>query len=450
MGKLFFRRALTEHGWTSNVAVTIGVDGRIQSLETGIRPSSAWDGDVAVPGLPNLHSHGFQRGMAGLAERAVPGRNSFWSWRETMYRFVDRLDPGGLAAITAMAYAEMLESGFTSVAEFHYLHHQPDGGAYDDPAEMAGGVVAAATSTGIALTLLPVFYAYSDFGSRLPEPRQRRFTHSLDGYANLLDRCGALVRNEADIQLGAAPHSLRAVAPEEVERVAALTDGPVHIHISEQRKEVDHCLAWSGVTPVELLYETVEVDSRWCLIHATHASEQERSMIGQSGAVVGLCPITEANLGDGVFSLSDYRHAGGRFGIGSDSNILISAPEELRWLEYGQRLSTYSRNVLGDESWSTGRTLLENARLGGAQACGRDAALAVGKKADIVSLKGHALDLREDGDDALIDYWVFAAPDRIVDSVWVGGLQVVIDGSHKDRLTIENSYREVIRPLLAA
>src|SRR6185312_9189200 len=398
--QLWFGQALLKDGWARDVRLTVA-GGRLARVETGVARAPADEAHaVGVPGIPNLHSHAFQRGMAGLAETRGPSGDSFWTWREVMYRFVERLDPDGFEAIAAMAYAEMLESGFTRVGEFHYLHRDQDGAAYADRAEMAARVAAACETTGIGLTLLPVFYAHSGFGGQAPKQGQRRFIHTIDEYAKLLDASRRAVASLGDAVVGVAPHSLRAVTEEELKNIA-LHPGPVHIHVAEQTKEVEDCLAWSGRRPVEWLLEHAAVDARWCLVHATHMTEAETRAVTKSGAVVGLCPITEANLGDGVFPATWFE---GRFGIGSDSNVLIDAAEELRVLEYGQRLAHRARNVMAPgEGISTGGTLYRAALAGGTQALG------IGEAADFVSLDtGHPALIGRDGD-ALLDGWVFAA-----------------------------------------
>ncbi|MGE8212550.1 MAG: formimidoylglutamate deiminase, partial [Stenotrophomonas sp.] len=299
-------QALLPQGWAQDVRID-SRGGRI----TAITPGVAWDGQAqrlgcVVAGLGNLHSHAFQRAMAGLTEVGGRSGDSFWSWRELMYRFLDRLDPDTFQAIAAQAYMEMLESGFTRVGEFHYLHHAEDGSRYANPAEMASRVAAAATETGLGLTLLPVFYAHSDFGGAAPVPAQRRFLHDLDGFARLLEGCGEALAKIPDAVLGLAPHSLRACTPQQLQALVDMAAGPIHIHIAEQTREVDACLAWSGQRPVQWLYDHAPVDARWCLVHATHVDAREVQQMAASGAVVGLCPITEANLGDGLFPMRDY------------------------------------------------------------------------------------------------------------------------------------------------
>ena len=343
----WFQTALLSAGWSDDVRIE-HQDGRITGIETGVPPRPGDErARIALPGLPNLHSHAFQRGMAGLAETRGPSGDSFWTWREVMYRFLDRLTPDDVEAIAALAYAEMLESGFTRVGEFHYLHHDIDGRAYAELGEMAGRVAAAAAETGIALTLLPVFYAQGGFGGAPADPAQRRFLNDPDSYARLVEACRRHLSGLPDANLGVAPHSLRAATPEQLDQIIPLADGgPIHIHIAEQTREVGDCLAWSGQRPVEWLLDHAPVDHRWCLVHATHMSDAETDRLARSGAVAGLCPITEANLGDGVFPAARFLDEGGAFGIGSDSNVMVDAAEELRLLEYGQRLTRRARNVL--------------------------------------------------------------------------------------------------------
>ena len=332
MAHLWFETALLPQGWADRVRVTIEGE-RIATIETGVEAEGAERYGAALPGLGNIHSHAFQRAMAGLGEVRGSSDDSFWTWREVMYRFASRIGPEAMEAIAAMAFAEMLESGFTRVGEFHYLHHQPGGQRYDNPAEMAARIAASAAGTGIGLTLLPVLYMQGGFGGSPTSPAQRRFVSDLDGYAALHAASIAAVKDMPDAIVGVAPHSLRAVAPAALAAVIQLGDGPIHIHIAEQQREVEDCLAWSGARPVEWLFDHAAVDPRWCLVHATHMTDEETRRLAESGAVAGLCPLTEASLGDGIFNGRDYRAAGGRFGIGSDSNILIDAGQELAALE---------------------------------------------------------------------------------------------------------------------
>ncbi len=441
-------QALLPQGWAQDVRID-SVAGRITAVVAG----EAWDGqsqrlDVVVPGLGNLHSHAFQRAMAGLTEVGGRSGDSFWSWRELMYRFLDRLDPETFQAIAAQAYMEMLESGFTRVGEFHYLHHTENGSRYADHAEMSVRVAAAADETGLGLTLLPVFYAHSDFGGAAPTPAQRRFLHDIDGFADLLEGCKRALADTPDAVLGLAPHSLRASTPEELQALVALAPGPIHIHIAEQTREVDACLAWSGQRPVEWLYANAAVDARWCLVHATHVNDREVRLMADSGAVVGLCPITEANLGDGLFPMREFVRTGGRFGVGSDSNVLIDAAEELRLLEYGQRLQLRGRNVLSPGDLSSGRWLYQQAGEGGAQALGVQAGLSVGAAADLLELDAQHPALLNRSGDALLDSWLFAARNGALRSVWRNGRALVRDGRHVNRDAISARYRAALARIL--
>lgn len=441
--------ALLPDGWARDVRIE-SVGGRITAVTTGAAREA---GDQAlgtvVAGLGNLHSHAFQRAMAGLTEVGGRSGDSFWSWRELMYRFLDRISPDDFQAIAAQAYMEMLESGFTRVGEFHYLHHAADGSRYADHAEMAGRVAAAANESGLGLTLLPVFYAHSDFGGAAPVPAQRRFLHDIDGFAKLLDGCRTVLSNTPDAVLGLAPHSLRACTPQELQALAAMAPGPIHIHIAEQTREVDACLAWSGQRPVEWLHANVDVDARWCLVHATHVTAQEVKSMADSGAVVGLCPITEANLGDGVFPMREFVAAGGRFGVGSDSNVLIDAAEELRLLEYGQRLTLQGRNVISPSTLSSGRWLYQQAGEGAAQVLGVAAGLAVGAPADLLELDTDHPSLHGRQGDALLDSWLFAARNGALRSVWRNGREWVRAGRHVNREAITTRYRAALSRILA-
>jgi len=446
---LWFEHALLADGWAARVRVTVA-DGRVLAIAAGVDAEAGDDrGGIALPGLPNLHSHAFQRAMAGLTEARGPEGDSFWTWRELMYRFVGALTPDDVQAIAAQAYMEMLETGFTRVGEFHYLHHGPDGQPYADVAEMAARIAAAADETGIGLTLLPVFYAHSGFGGQAPTDGQRRFVNSVDGYGRLNDGTRAAVAGLPDAVVGVAPHSLRAVTEEELTAVSQIA-GPVHIHIAEQVKEVDDCKAWSGARPVEWLQDRFGVDDRWCLVHATHVTPSERRRLAASGAIAGLCPITEANLGDGIFPAAAFLAEGGAFGVGSDSNVRIDAAEELRLLEYGQRLTARARNVLaGGEGRSTGGALYRGALAGGGQALGasRPMGLAVGAAADVVSLPvGHEAYAGRSGD-TWLDSRIFCAGP--VQHVWRRGRRVVEDGRHLAREAIAARYRQTLSRLLA-
>lgn len=450
--QLHFKQALLPDGWSRDVLISIA-GGRISTIQTGVAATDADERHMAgIPGLPNLHSHGFQRGMAGLTETRGASSDSFWSWRDLMYRFVARMTPEDVEAITAQAYVEMLEAGFTRVGEFHYIHHDASGSPYADIAELAGRVVAAAQASGIGLTLLPVFYAHAGFGGRAPDDGQRRFVNDVDRFARLMEASRRAVAACDGGLVGVAPHSLRAVTPEELAAILPLAEaGPVHVHVAEQTKEVEDCLAWSGLRPVQWLLDHAAVDRRWCLVHATHMTDDETRAMAATGAVAGLCPVTEANLGDGTFNAAMFRGAGGRFGVGTDSNVLIAVADELRQLEYSQRLRHRARNVMtSTPSSSTGRALFDGALAGGAQALGVAGGLAAGLAADIVSLDAENLALAGRSDDALLDGWIFASARSAVDCVWTSGRKVVTNGRHHQAESVAAGFRRRLQGLLAA
>ncbi|MDU9395641.1 formimidoylglutamate deiminase [Pseudomonas sp. zfem003] len=444
-------RALLPSGWARNVRFEVGASGLLEQVlpDAGSEGAERLHGPV-LPGMPNLHSHAFQRAMAGLAEVAGNPNDSFWTWRELMYRLVGRLSPEQMEVIARQLYVEMLKAGYTAVAEFHYVHHDPAGRPYADPAELALCISRAARDSGIGLTLLPVLYSHAGFGGLPPNEGQRRFIHSTDSYL-ALQQC---LREAlpADQGLGLCFHSLRAVTPDQLATVLAAEDGarPIHIHIAEQQKEVDDCLAWSGRRPLQWLYEHAPVDPRWCLVHATHAEADEVQAMARSGAVAGLCLTTEANLGDGIFPAVDFLARGGRLGIGSDSHVSVSVVEELRWLEYGQRLRDQRRNRLyRPEQPQVGRTLFDAALAGGAQALGQPVgALAEGSRADWIVLDGTDPYLATAEGDALLNRWLFAGGDRQVRDVMVGGRWVVRNGHHPAEEATAWAFAEVLRTVL--
>jgi formiminoglutamate deiminase len=450
---LFFDQALLPGGWARDVRLTMAA-GRLLAVQPQAAPQPGDERHaIGIPGMPNLHSHAFQRGMAGLAEIRGATADSFWTWREVMYRFVGRMTPDDIEAVAAQAYVEMLESGFSRVGEFHYIHHDISGTSYANVAELAERIAAAAQATGIGLTLLPVFYAHAGFGGQAPNEGQRRFINDLDGFAQLFDASRQAVADLPGAVIGVAPHSLRAATPEELAAVVELgKGGPVHIHIAEQTREVEDCLAWSGQRPIEWLMDHAMVDRRWCLIHATHATPEEIRRMAQSGAVAGLCPVTEANLGDGTFEAPDFLGQGGGFGIGTDSNVLIGVSDELRQFEYSQRLARQVRNaVTGPASPSTGRTLFDCALNGGSQALGIDlVGLVEGASADIVALDQDNAALAAREGDAILDSFVFAARRSPVDAVWVRGQRLVSDGRHHGHQAIARRFRATLERLLSA
>ena len=456
MSELFAAQAWLPDGWARDVLITHDERGTITGVAVGTRAGGA---EVAqgpvVPGMPNLHSHAFQRAIAGLTEHAGLGsEDSFWTWRDVMYRFVAQLSPDDLEAIAGQLYVEMVKAGYTAVGEFHYLHHAPDGAPYADPAEMANRIVAAAQRVGLGLSLLPVAYLAGGFDGRPPDTEQCRFVSSPRAFLDLVGTLYQRVGSDPQVRIGAAPHSLRAVSPSALsELIAGLhaidRDLPIHIHVAEQVREVEDCLASYGRRPVELLLDAAPVDDRWCLVHATHVNDSEIAGIVKSGATVGLCPTTEANLGDGLFPLKAFLDGGGRIGIGSDSHISVSPVEELRWLEYGQRLIRRERNVTATgDAPSTGARLYRAALVGGAQALSRPiAAVAVGKRADLVVLDTtHPVLAAREADD-LVDSWIFSGNANAIRDVMVGGAWVVRDGRHAEEEAIADTYRRTVAGL---
>ncbi|HVR51408.1 MAG TPA: formimidoylglutamate deiminase [Pseudorhodoferax sp.] len=440
-GALFAADALLPQGWARGVLLQWDADGMLVQVQAdAARPEGvAQAAGPVLPGLPNLHSHAFQRGMAGLTEYRGQGEDSFWSWRTLMYRFAGRLDPVLLEAIAFGLYAEMLEAGYTSVCEFHYVHHDRGGQPYADDAELALALLRAAQRAGIGLTLLPVLYQTSGFGAKPPGEGQRRFIRSTDNMLGLLERLRPLCAAQG-ARLGLAPHSLRAVPPEALrEALAGLhaqdATAPVHIHIAEQTQEVDDCLAWSGQRPVAWLLDHAPVDARWCLVHATHMDAEEYRRAAASGAVAGLCPSTEANLGDGIFDWPAWQAAGGAWGLGSDSHACVNAAEELMLLEYGQRLATRRRNVMATPAQPQVATAMTLAAVaGGAQAAGRAiAGLALGQQADLVTLDAQHPSLAGLPAPEMLSAHVFASHrTSAVKAVHVAGQLRVRDARHAE------------------
>ena len=437
----------TPAGWRGDAGLE-AEGGRITRV---LDAEPSWDGGWVLPGIPNLHSHAFQRVMAGVAERQTHAQDSFWTWRETMYRIAARFDPDSLQAVAAQLYVEMLEAGYTTVCEFHYLHHAPDGRPYADPAAMSKALVAAARETGIRLTLLPVLYMAGGFDRRPLSERQRRFGHDLDAFLRLVESLRAL-EDEA-LRVGVAFHSLRAVPPEAMDAaLAALPpDIPLHIHIAEQIGEVQDCLAVRNARPVEWLLDHAPVDARWTLVHATHLTGPETAAVAASGATVAICPTTEANLGDGLFPLREYLDAGGAWGVGSDSHVSVSPVEELRWLEYGQRLQTRHRNIaVRADNGSVGETLLHGTLASGAAATGQAVGLlAPGQAADWIVLDAQAPVFAGARPADVADRWLFAGNRPLVREVRVAGEAVVRGGRHRGREAIAARYRSTVATLLA-
>jgi formimidoylglutamate deiminase len=441
--KYYARDALLPHGWARDVVIDVDASGDISRVE---ERSSAQGVEVlagpVLPGMANLHSHAFQRAMAGLTEMRGPAEDDFWTWRELMYRFVERVTPQHAQVIATQLYIEMLQSGYTAVGEFHYVHH---------PAGMLTGHLEAARTAGIAITVLPSLYRWSGFARRALEPRQKRF---LSGVTVIMAEVESM-RGELspDVRVGAAPHSLRAVDPESLkELVAALpADAPIHIHAAEQTREVEECKAALGKRPVEWLLSEMRIDERWCVVHATHMNQEETKALAASGAVAGLCPSTEGNLGDGIFPLVDYRAAGGRYGIGGDSHVSRDPAEELRLLEYFQRVRARKRNLVTTEkSPSVGTTLWLEAAAGGAQALGRHmGTLARGMRADLVVLDGNHIDLQGRSADAIANTLIFSGAGSLVRDVMVSGQWVVQERRHPGAPAAAASYKRALKDLLS-
>ena len=445
--KFHFASALTPDGWKSDVTVAVGADGMIDDVTNG--GGGERISGIAVPAMPNVHSHAHQRFMLGLAERAGPSADSFWTWREAMYGFALRLSPEDLEAVAAQLYVEMLKAGFSVVGEFQYLHHQPDGTPYADPAEMSLRCLAAVEQAGIAITILPTLYAFGGFGGQDPVVGQRRFINDAERFLRIV--------NNLSIQLvplsrvGISPHSLRAVTPDLLrEVIAALPpDAPIHIHVAEQVKEVEDCLAFCGLRPVELLMREFDLSGRWTAIHATHMTASETEALARSGAIAGLCPTTEANLGDGIFPAVDYMRDGGAIAIGSDSHITVSPAEDLRMLEYSQRLRDRTRNALAaGPGQSTGRTLYEAALKGGARSMRQPVgAIAPGFRCDVTVLDADHPLLAGRTEDAALDSWIFSGGNALVKDVLVAGRHVVKDRHHIHEETIARNFRAALRRL---
>lgn len=457
MQKIKFTKAFLQDQWQDDVTLSINDQGIISALAITGEQSPEIDVELvdgyAMPGLANIHSHAFQRAMAGLAEYTTSGQDSFWTWRDVMYRFAQNLTPEDLYHIARQLYLEMLRAGYTSVAEFHYLHHQRGGLAYADPTEMSQVILRAANDVGINLTLLPVLYMTSGFGGADLNEQQARFAHNVEDYCHLLDGLDKQMTGTSHM-LGAAFHSLRAVPPEAIDAVVQHMNrlnpmAPLHIHIAEQTKEVDDCMAWSGQRPVEWLLNHQALESKWCLIHATHMTEKETADLAKSGAVAGLCPTTEANLGDGIFPLKSYLAQGGHMAIGSDSHISVSPVEELRLLEYGQRLTYQRRNIIAtDQQPHTGNRLYGEALKGGACATGvKTGVIEVGRCADIVVLDPASPLLVGTPDQYLLDRYIFSGNQTTVRDVMVAGKWVVRAGHNAKEEEIAESFKRTMENL---
>ncbi len=444
--RIHAEQALLPGGWARNVTVAIA-GGRIVSV-TPDAPVEGRQVGCLLPAPVNLHSHAFQRAMAGMTEHRTAGQDSFWTWRSLMYHFLDRLSPEDVEAIAAQVMVEMAEAGYAAVAEFHYLHHGVGGVPYSDLAEMGGRIAAASRETGLGLTLLPVLYERGGCDGRMLAGGQLRFGNDFSRFESLLQASREHVqRLDGDAVLGLAPHSLRAVSAASLLKAADLP-GPVHMHLAEQQAEVAEVEAATGARPVDWACANLPLSPRWCLIHCTQMTPGETAALAATGAVAGLCPITEANLGDGIFDGTGWRAAGGAWGVGSDSNVRIALAEELRLLEYSQRLRDRARAVLADGKRSTGRVLYEEATRGGAQAAGRGPGeIRAGAWADLVVPDMGALALEGRAGDAILDAWLFAGDDRLVAELWSAGRHIVTDGRHVAREAVAARFRRVMAGL---
>lgn len=451
--KLFAEKILLSTGWATNQTLTIK-NGIITDIYNGKLAEIEMTKGVVIPGMINCHSHAFQRAFAGFSEQGSEGQDSFWTWRAVMYKFLDQLTVEDAGVIATQLYIEMLKMGYTRVAEFHYLHHKINGENYTPLASMAEVIFKAATTSGIGLTLLPVLYRFSGFGELDPNDGQKRFINSTEQFNQLVSDCFSLSENYVNTNVGIAPHSLRAV--DKISLLSAVrhvknlnAKAPVHVHISEQQKEVDDCIAYHGKRPIEWLLENVELDQHWCLIHATHISEKERKGIIESGAIAGICPTTEANLGDGVFPTTEFLQDQGTFAIGSDSHISVNPIEELRWLEYAQRLIKQQRAILANKKQpSVGQNLWQRAAKGGAQSTDSNSGeLAIGKQADLLVLAEDKARLFAYSDQHFLDSLIFASQQNPVQDVMVNGVWVIKNGQHERQENSEEQFKELLTKL---
>ncbi|CDG81264.1 formimidoylglutamate deiminase [Janthinobacterium agaricidamnosum] len=450
MTALFARHALLPDGWASDVLLEWNRQGDLTGVSAGaVAPAAVEQAEYVLPGMINLHSHAFQRALGGLTEKAGDSPDSFWTWRDLMYRFARNITPDHIEAIAAQLFSECLRHGYTAVCEFHYVQRDPHGALYANPAETAERVIAASRLSGIGITMLPVLYSYSGFGETPLKPEQARFRTDVADLLSIVEALEPL--RDGQTEVGVAPHSLRAASAAHINQLLAAlpAERPVHIHIAEQQQEVAQSVNWSGRRPVQWLLEQVKVDARWCLVHATHLLPDEVAALAASGAVAGLCPTTEANLGDGLFPLADFIHAGGRFGIGSDSHISQGAVEELRWLEYGQRLHQQRRNVASSgKIRNVGDFLWRGALQGGAQASGRRlGALAVGKRADLIVLDADHPNLHGVAIDDVLGSFIFCGNDNLVADVLAGGQWLVRGQRHVAQQAITARYKATLAQL---
>lgn len=451
--KLFAKNILLATGWQENKTLHID-NGVISNITDGQEPGAELASGAVIPGMVNCHSHAFQRGFAGFSEQGSASNDSFWTWRKIMYQFLDNISTEQAEVIAKQLYIEMLKAGYTRVAEFHYLHHEKDGENHQQLASMAKAIFNAAGATGIGLTLLPVMYRFSGFGPLAPNDGQKRFINSIEQFNQLVSDCFAMAKNSQNANVGIAPHSLRAVDKESltaaVKHVRSLDEkAPVHIHISEQQKEVQDCLAHYGTRPVQWLLDNMELDQHWCLIHATHIDEQEVTGIIKTKAIAGICPTTEANLGDGIFPTTEFMAQGGQVAIGSDSHISVSAIEELRLLEYAQRLIKQQRAILAtSETRSVGQNLWQHtAKAGALSTSSNTGELAVGKQADLLVLDETKTRLFANQNNFILDSMMFASQDNPIKDVMVNGHWCVLNGEHEQQNLSADEFAKVLKDL---
>lgn len=451
MDKLYAENILIGSEWQTEVTLTIS-NGIIIAINSGKEAGATALKGTVIPGMVNCHSHAFQRAFAGFSEYRGNSQDSFWSWRDIMYKFVAKMTADDAFITAKFVYIEMLKAGYTSVGEFHYLHHQPGGGKYDDPAEMSHQIIQAANDVGISLSHLPVLYTYAGFDKKTPTQEQERFIHSTDDYIELVNQLNSRYSKQSNFKLGIAPHSLRAVSEDQLQQIVPFvrtldSHAPIHIHIAEQLKEVNDCLAFYGARPVDWLFNHYQIDQHWCLVHATHLINTEIKEIAESGAVVGICPLTEANLGDGIFATAEFAKLGGKFAIGSDSHIGINVAEELRLLEYAQRLKHHQRAVLVDQDCqSVGQYLYTKASKSGAMSLNQNAGeITIGKRADLVVLNNDEPSLFSKKDTFILDASIFACSQMPIKDVFVAGKQVIKDGNHFLQDEVTGKYRGVLK-----
>jgi formimidoylglutamate deiminase len=451
----FIKKALLSQGWAKNVRLGVDDKGLIVSLQANVL---AEQDDhrlgLVIPGLVNCHSHAFQRAMAGLTEYQVSPTDTFWSWRKTMYRFANLVSPEDLQDIASYLYLEMIKQGYTSVAEFHYVHHQPSGKPYSSVSQLSQSVINAANIAGINLTLLPVLYMNAGFGDQALLDDQKRFGNSVDSYLALHDEATRYCSHQSQHSVGMALHSLRAVpASSMTEVISHFKDRahscPIHIHIAEQTQEVEQSIKALGKRPVEWLLDKYDIDKQWCLIHATHMTPKETAQVAKSGATVVICPTTEANLGDGLFPLRQYLDDGGQIAIGSDGNTCTNPMEELRWLEYGQRLLSRTRNVASDDrERHTGTNLYRHCLEGGARSIGqKPGALTLGGRADLIVLDDNSADLANIAADSILDVLIFGTSQSLIKDVMVNGTWKITHYHHADEERIKNTFISATKAL---